>query len=143
MRRKWNLLLWAGFAVTLAAVFSYVPFFALFWSTRDFPWANLLLFLVAGCLLGTGMYRAFRRPEAYRGKIAGSVLSLVNLVMFGLYCYGIFFLARNIPSAAAALHAGQRAPDFALTGIDGQPVTLSQLRQGNRAVLLIFYRGYW
>jgi hypothetical protein len=143
MRRNWNLVLWAGFAVALAAALSYIPFFALFSITRDFPWANLLLFLAAGFLLGTGMYRAFRRPATYRGKISGSIFSLLSVILFGLFCYGVFFQARSIPASSGALHSGQRAPDFALTAIDGKPVTLSQLRQGNRAVLLIFYRGYW
>jgi AhpC/TSA family len=143
MRRNWNGVLWAGFAVALAAAFSYIPFFALFSSTRDFPWANLLLFLAAGCLLGTGLYRAFRQPKTYRGKISGTLLSLLSLILFGLFCFGVFYEARNIPAAAGALRPGQRAPDFTLAGIDGKPVTLSQLRQANRAVLVIFYRGYW
>jgi len=36
-----------------------------------------------------------------------------------------------------------RAPDFALQDVNGRTVTLSDLERGNRAVLLIFYRGYW
>ena len=143
MRRSWNWALWAGLAVALLAALSYIPVFVPFAVTRDFPWANLLLFLTAGCLLGTGLYRAFRQPAAYRGKISGSLLSLLSLSLFALFCFGVFYEARNIPSAAGAPHTGQPAPDFTLAGIDGKPVSLSQLRQGNRAVLLIFYRGYW
>ena len=48
------------------------------------------------------------------------------------------------PTDTADLHeVGQPAPEFQLTGADGKTVTLSGLRQGKRAVLLIFYRGYW
>ncbi|MBM3776072.1 MAG: redoxin domain-containing protein [Acidobacteria bacterium] len=60
-----------------------------------------------------------------------------------MFCFGVFYHARDIPSGGAALRVGQQAPDFTLAGVDGNPVTLSQLRQGQRAVLLIFYRGYW
>jgi len=38
---------------------------------------------------------------------------------------------------------GQPAPEFALTDTGGKLVTLAQLREGKRAVLLIFYRGFW
>ena len=82
-------------------------------------------------------------PEAYRGRIGGSLAALISLGLFGLFCFGVFYAARDIPAATGAPRAGQQAPDFTLAGIDGKLVTLSQLRQGNRAVLLIFYRGYW
>lgn len=38
--------------------------------------------------------------------------------------------------------AGQAAPDFALENVDGQTVNLSDFR-GKKAVVLVFYRGYW
>jgi hypothetical protein len=136
-------MVWAGFAVTLVAALSFIPFFSRFPGTRDVPWVNLLLFLIAGCLLATGLYRAFALSERYGGKISGTVLSALSLVLLGLFCFGVFYAVRNIPSAKTALRVGQQAPDFVLTSVDGNPVTLSQLRQGKRAVLLIFYRGYW
>src|SRR5207248_3203385 len=112
-------------------------------STRDVPWVNLLLYLMSGCLLATGLYRAFAQAGKYRGKISGVVLTLLSLTLFGLFCFGAFFEARHLPPAESALRVGQQAPDFTLAAGDGKSVTLSQLRQGNRAVLLIFYRGSW
>src|SRR5438094_5347539 len=44
MKRRWNFSLWAGFFLVVVGLVSYVPFFALFPVTRDFPWVNLLLF---------------------------------------------------------------------------------------------------
>jgi hypothetical protein len=143
MRHKWNWALWTGFAAALLATFSYLPVFVPFPITRDFPWANLLLFLAGGCGLGVGLSRAFRKPEQYRGRIAGSVAAFLSFALFALFCYGIFVDARRIPSADAALRAGRQAPEFTLAGTDGKLVTLSELRRDNRAVLLIFYRGYW
>jgi hypothetical protein len=143
MRRSWNWAVWAGFALALLAALSYIPFFSRFPSTRDFPWANLLLFLAAGCLLATGLHRAFAQAGKFRGKISGPVVATLSLILFGFFCFGVFYEGRNIPPAANALRVGQRAPDFVLAGVDRSPVSLSQLRQRNRAVLLIFYRGYW
>jgi hypothetical protein len=143
MRRSWNWFVWIGFGVAWLAVLSYIPFFSRFPATRDFPWANLLLFVGAGCLLAIGLKRAFAQPEKYRGKISGPILAALTLAMFGLFCYGALFEVRHLPPAAAALRVGQQAPDFMLSSADGKSVTLSQLLQGNRAVLLIFYRGYW
>lgn len=143
MRRSWNWPVWAGFALALLAAFSYLPVFVPFPVTRDFPWANLLLFLAAGYLLVLGLYRAFARSAKYRGKISGVILSLLSLTIFALFCFGVFYETRSIPAGDAALRVGRQAPDFSLAGIDGKPVSLSQLRQGKRAVLLIFYRGYW
>jgi hypothetical protein len=142
VRRKPNWLLWLGFGVALVAALSYIPFFSRFPSTRDVPWANLLLFAGAGCLCGIGLYRAFAQSTRYRGKIAGTILTLACLSLFALFSWGIYE-ARDLPSGDTALRAGQAAPDFTLKDADGIPVTLSGLRKGKRAVLLIFYRGYW
>ena len=143
MKRSFNWLPWLSFVIALVAVFSYVTFFIRFPVTRNFPWVNLLLFLAAGIVLAIGLRRAFAQPEKYRGRISGIVLGTLTLGLFGLFCFGIFYTARNIPSGSTALHVGERAPDFTLQGADGQTVTLARLLQGNRAALLIFYRGYW
>ena len=142
MKRTWNGFVWAGFAVVLLAAFSFL-FLIRFPATRDFPWVNLLLFAAGGLLLATGLKRAFLQPGRYRGKISGTVLSLLSLGIFGLFCYGIFVLAADIPSAGGAPRLGAPAPDFTLADAAGKPVALSELLKRNRGVLLIFYRGYW
>jgi cytochrome oxidase Cu insertion factor (SCO1/SenC/PrrC family) len=40
------------------------------------------------------------------------------------------------------IKVGQAAPDFALENVEGQAVNLSDFR-GKKAVVLVFYRGYW
>ncbi len=142
MKRSWNGFVWSGFAVILVAAFSFL-FFVRFPATRDFPWVNLLLFGVGLMLLAAGLRRAFFQSDRYRGKVSGPVLSLLSLAMFGLFCYGIFVLAADIPSASGAPRPGTPAPDFTLSDAAGRPVALSALLKKNRAVLLIFYRGYW
>jgi thiol:disulfide interchange protein len=143
MRRRWNLLIWAGFALVLLALLTYLPVFTLFPATRDFPWVNLLLFAAGICLLALGLKRAFREPMVYRGKIAGSILAVLSVAMLGLFCFGTFVASKNVPSSNSALRVSQAAPDFTLANAEDKPVALSGLLQRNHAVLLIFYRGYW
>jgi hypothetical protein len=127
----------------LAAAVSYIPVFAQFAITRDFPWVNLLLFAVAGWLLAGGLRRAYAHPERYRGRISGVIVSVLSLGICVLFCLGVFRFARQIPSPELALRVGQQATEFTLTDTGGRRVSLAQLRQAHRAVLLIFYRGYW
>ena len=143
MKRSWNAFVWIGFGVALLAGLSYYLFFIRFPETRDVPWANLLLFLVAGWLLAVGVRRAYRQPERYRGKISGVILGTLSVLLFGLFCYGNLVLARQLPSAGNALRVGQPAPGFTLSDANGKSVALSELLSGRRGVLLIFYRGYW
>jgi hypothetical protein len=143
VKRLWNWPAWAGFGLSLLAAYSYIFLFARFPITRDFPWANLLLFLAGACFLGVGLYRAFAQPGKYRGRVSGPILGALSLGIFGLFYYGAFYEARHLPSGLNALRVGQQAPDFALTDSEGRTVSLSQLGHAKRGVLLIFYRGYW
>src|SRR5439155_87408 len=90
MKRSWNWSLWIGFFFALAGFFSYT-FFAQFPITRDFPWANLLLFAAGGICLVVGLFRAFGNARAYRGKIFGPILSTLAILIFGLFSYVLFY----------------------------------------------------
>jgi hypothetical protein len=141
MKQKWNWPIWIGFIVAVGGLFSY-EFFAQFPITRDFPWANLLLFCVSAILLGLGLVRAFGRPHLYRGKILGPIFATVALLVFAFFAYATFYLVRQLPASAAAPRVGQKAPDFTLPDQNGRTVALADLISDN-GVLLIFYRGYW
>lgn len=143
MRRSWNSLIWAGFVVVIAAAASYIPVFARFPATRDVPWVNLLLFLLGGWMLATGLRRAYAESDRYGGKVSGAVLGVLALALFGLFCWGNFVFARRVPASTSAPQAGDPAPDFTLPDAQGKPVALADLRKSHKAVLLIFYRGYW
>jgi len=152
MKRRWNISLWAGFLLVVIGLLSYVPFFSLFPITRDFPWVNLLLFLAGAILLGRGLMRAFRQPQLYRGKIFGPILAVLSVAGIGLFSYGLFYVARQLPSAAEAPRVGQKAPDFTLPDKNGKTMTLAELLTSEPAgaagakrggALLIFYRGHW
>jgi len=143
VKRHWNVPIWAGFAIVIVALVSYIPIFAVFPVTRDIPWANYLLFLLGSGLLAVGVRRAFRDPERYRGKISGSILAVLSVLLLGFFVVGTVYLTKQIPSAERALRTGQSAPPFVLQDIAGKHVASSELLKGHRAVVLVFYRGYW
>jgi len=142
MKRKWNWPIWAGFGVALGGLFSY-EFFVRFPITRDFPWANLLLFGIGTVLLIVGLFRAFGRPQLYRGKIFGSIFTVITLFLFTFFSYEIFYVLRQVPLSAHAPRVGERAPEFTLVDQNGRSVALAELLSGSRAAVLIFYRGFW
>jgi hypothetical protein len=143
VKRHRNVPIWVGFAIVIVALVSYIPIFAVFPVTRDVPWANYLLFLLGGALIAVGVRRAFRNPEHYRGKISGSILGVLSVLLLGFFVASILYFAKQIPSAERALRPGQPAPPFVLQDIAGKQVASSELLKGHRAAVLVFYRGYW
>jgi hypothetical protein len=148
VKRQWNWSLWVGFLCVLAGFFGYpalIPFPAI----RNFPWPTFTLFCIGGLLLLVGVFRAFGNPKVYRGKVFGPVFAVLSLLAVGLFCYGIFYIARQIPASTGAPHVGQKAPEFALSDQNGKSVSLTDLLSSpgpagkTNAVLLIFYRGFW
>jgi hypothetical protein len=117
-----------------------------------------------------GMLRAFRQPQVYGGKVSSSILGVLALLICGLSVFSLVH-ARDLPAAGGAPQVGQKAPDFTLADTSGNKVSLGQLlgkgdasaladsgHAGSspagaasnasgavapKAVLLVFYRGYW
>ncbi|MBA3716139.1 MAG: redoxin domain-containing protein [Pyrinomonadaceae bacterium] len=147
--RSFNWPLWAGFLFSLVAFVSYFFVFVRFPVTRDFPWANLLLFGMAAALLLVGVRRAFAPERRLRSKIAGLVVATLSVALFGLFVFSTFMMARWLPASHGAPQVGQKAPDFSLSDTNGRPVSLSELLstpingKAPKGVLLVFYRGYW
>jgi hypothetical protein len=149
--RRFNWPLWTGLLLILVGFFSYFTVFLWFPVTRDFPWANLLLFLVAAVLLFMGLRRAFA-PERRRpllSKIVASLVTAFGALVIALFVFGFFVFAKWMPESKGAPQVGQKAPDFTLTDTSGKSVSLGELLStpinGNapKGVLLVFYRGYW
>jgi hypothetical protein len=143
MNRRWNALIWAGFAIIILALVSYIPLFVLFPITRDVPWVNYLLFLLGGWLLAAGLGRAFRDPEHYRGRISGSILGALSILLIVFFIVSILYFGKKIPSPESALRTGQIAPSFTLQDAVGKQVSSSDLLKQHHALVLVFYRGYW
>ena len=149
--RRFNWPLWVGFLLTLASVLSYFFIFIWFPFTRDFPWANLVLFAIAAVLLFVGFRRGFSasRPHPVRSKIVTSIVGLLGVLVIALSIFSIFIAARWLPASKGAPHVGQKPPEFTLPDATGKQVSLSEListpvnGKAPKGVLLVFYRGYW
>ncbi len=147
--KRLNWPIWLGFLLSIVALLSY-PFVFVNWPiTRDFPWANFVLFAVALALLFVGVRRAFTPERRRLSKVVGSLLATLGVIVLGFFIFTFFIASRWMPAAKGAPQVGQQAPDFTLNDTNSNPVSLSELRSsttnGNaaRGVLLIFYRGYW
>ena len=151
MQRRFNWPLWAGFLLTLLAAFSYFAFFVQFPSTRDFPWANLLLFLLAAILLVIGVRHGFAcdRARPKLSKVVTSIVTTLSALVFAFFIFAIFIAARWLPASTGAPHVGQKVPEFTLSDANGRQVSLNQLLSDPidgktpKGVLLVFYRGWW
>src|SRR5438067_13941899 len=135
MRFNWRA--WLGLALSLFAFFSYIYFFDRFPITRDVPWVNYLLFIVATLLLIGGVRRAPR-------KVLASIVAVIGIGIFAFFVFAMTIVTRMLPPPLGAPEVGQQAPAFALSDTSGNVVTLQNLVASSpRGVLLVFYRGYW
>jgi hypothetical protein len=150
--RSFNWHIWAGFLLSIVAFVSYTVFFVNFPITRDFPWANLILFMIAAALLFVGVRRAFAPDRSRLAKVGSSILAALGVLIIGLFIFAIFVFARWLPASTGAPRLGNKAPEFTLADANGKATSLGELlttpinvsNTGKpRGVLLIFYRGYW
>src|SRR6266404_8454227 len=111
----------AGFVLSLVAGFSY-PFVFVRWPiTREFPWANLILFAIAIVLLFLGLRRAFKPDKRIVSKIFSSLAATFGLLLLAGLLFMIFVMGSWLPASAGAPQVGQKAPDFTLTDSNDKP----------------------
>ncbi len=139
MSRRFNWPLWTGFVLSVAAFASYFAFFIRFPATRDVPVPSLLLFAGAIALLVIGLRRATTR------RVLAWIVTVVGVAIGVFFCVALFVGTKLLPASKHAPAVGTKAPEFVLLDTNRKPVALSQLiaTPGNKAVILIFYRGYW
>ncbi len=133
------------------ALLSYPLLFVNWPLTRDFPWANILLFVIALVFLFVGVRRAFGPDRGWVSKIGALTLGALSVLVLAGFIMVAFVASKWLPTAAGAPQTGQKAPEFTLADSSGKPVTLSELvnspippgSSAPKGVLLIFYRGYW
>lgn len=148
MLKRANWPVWAGFLLTVVAVFSYMAVFVNFPSTRDVPWVTFILFSIALVLVVVGLRGAFQQDSSRGKKIVGSIGAVLSVAVVGLFVFGFYF-GSKLPDAKGAPKVGQKAPEFRLSDSNGHLIALSEMLtapvngRAPRGVLLVFYRGYW
>lgn len=146
--RKRTLAPWMGLLLTVLGVLSNgLPFIG--FPAAPVPWISLLLSLTGFVVVLLGLWRAFAQSTIYKGRGSGSLAALVSL-LFLAGSIAFFWSARHIPPESnSAPRVGQQVPDFILPDSTQHLVSLTQLfsvpvpNAPPKAVLLIFYRGYW
>jgi hypothetical protein len=147
-QKRGNPDLWWGLLFAVLGVLSNFLYFFLKAGQNILPWINLILPAVGLIFLFIGLKRAFGQSAIYRGKIWGSIVTVVAVLFFAGSVW-LFVHVRDVPRSAGAPQVGQHLPDFTLPDTQGNPVSLAQLLSGvgsagqPKALLLIFYRGYW
>lgn len=135
-----NHAIWLGVLLSLVGMLTYIPTVRVP-ALRDFPWINLPLISAGVVVSALGLWRVVKQPLLYRGKGLAIVGLLVSLTLMGLFCYGLFFLAAQLPALTETTQALTRAPEFALKDQNGLPASLGSFR--GRKLVVTFYRGYW
>lgn len=150
IQRRTNSALWYGLLITLLGIGTEFLYFLRppRSITHALPWINLVVPAVGVVFLVIGLARAFRGQAVFSGKIWGSVVTVIALLLLAGNVV-LFRLTRDVPKSAGAPRVGQRLAEFTLPDSSGQQTTLSQLFAASangappKAILLIFYRGYW
>jgi hypothetical protein len=160
--RQRNWAPWIALLLALAAFLSNAGFFLGVPGQRAIPWLSVALAIAALVCAAVGIMRAFRQSQVYGGKVSSSILGVLSLLICGLVAIASI-TSRALPVATNAPQVGQKVPDFTLADTSGNKVSLEQLlkiegrdavlRAGGittdnynpapKAVLLVFYRGYW
>jgi hypothetical protein len=148
--KHWNTAIFWALLLAISALATNFVFFLNPPMQATLPWLNLLLTVAALVLLVVGLRRAIAHWQNYRRRALSIVFSVLALIFAGASLF-TFSHARSLPSATAAPQVGEKVSNFTLEDTSGQQVSLDSLFQSTgdassaapKAVLLIFYRGYW
>jgi hypothetical protein len=145
--KKWNWRLWAGFAIAILAL---VLYFAVVFRMREILGISLVLFVISLALLASGLRRAYGQRETYRGQVAGPIVAILSALVLGVFGFASYEISKHFAAADNAPKVGQQAPQFTLVDTAGKTVSLASAltppagaAHATKAVLLVFYRGYW
>ena len=147
--KKINWPLWLGFILCIFSLLSYPLIFVRWETTRDFPWVNIPLFILAFALLVFGVRRAFAPGRRLVSKIIAPVIATISLLVLAMFIFAAFIASRWLPASTNAPQVNQKAPEFTLKDTGNQAVSLTDLlsqptnNKPPKGVLLVFYRGYW
>src|ERR1051325_2394790 len=104
--KRINWQIWTGFLLSLIAAFSY-PFIFVRWPvTREFPWANLILFAIAFVFLLLGLRRAFKPGKRIVPRIFSTLAAAVGVLLLAGLLFVFFVMGSWLPASAGAPQVG-------------------------------------
>src|ERR1044072_6672117 len=107
--KRLNWQIWSGFVLSLIAAFSY-PFVFVRWPmTREFPWANLVLFAIALVFLFVGLRRAFKPGKRIASKIFSTLAAAFGVFLLAGLLFLFFVMGSWLPKSSGAPLVGQEA----------------------------------
>ena len=148
VERGWNASLWWGFALALASMLCDAVLFLSPPGEEVLPWLSIVLAVLTLIFVVGALKQIFAAANSPSRKVWSSILVLVSLLLIGVSAFASF-KSRALPGSAEAPQVGQKAPEFTLMDTHDQTVSLAELFSSTptdpppKAVLLIFYRGYW
>jgi len=142
---------WLALLIAVGALASNLVFFVNPPLQAALPWLSLVLAIAALVVMVIGLWRALFQWQVRRSKVLSIVLGVLTLMFAGTSLFA-FYHARALPNSTGAPEVGQQLVDFTLADTGGHFVSLDNLFASGpddpsspppKAVLLIFYRGYW
>jgi hypothetical protein len=171
--RQRNWAPWLGLLFAVAAMLSNAAFFLGLPGPKLIAWLGVALAIAALVCAVIGVMRAFRQPQVYGGKVSSSILGVLSLLICGLVAVASIGsralpvathapqVGQKVPDFTLADSNGNKVSLGQLLGkADSSPsASANPALAGNtagqaapvvlrtaappKAVLLVFYRGYW
>jgi hypothetical protein len=171
--RQRNWAPWLGLLFAVAAMLSNAAFFLGLPGPKLIAWLGVALAIAALVCAVIGVMRAFRQPQVYGGKVSSSILGVLSLLICGLVAIAAVTsralpvatnapqVGQKVPDFTLADTSGNKVSLGQLLGKADSSIPASAMPASannstgqtipagmstatpTRAVLLVFYRGYW
>jgi len=119
--KNWRL--WAGLLLSIAAFVSYFAFFNRFPITRDVPWVNFILFVVATVPLIAGVRRSQR-------KIWSGIIAFLGIAVFAFFVFAVTVASRRLPPSHGAPVTGDPSATPSYGVLNSNSVVLKRRAYG-------------
>src|SRR5580765_5051535 len=171
--RQRNWAPWLGLLCAVAAMLSNAAFFLGLPGPKLIAWLGVALAIAALVCAAIGVMRAFRQPQVYGGKVSSSILGVLSLLICGLVAIAAVTsralpvatnapqVGQKVPDFTLADTSGNKVSLGQLLGKADSSISASAMPASannstgqtipagmstatpTKAVLLVFYRGYW
>ena len=130
---------WIALLLAIVGLLSYFTFVYQWPITRDVPWVNYLILLLAVALAVLGVRRAWPHGGFRRTlSLVGAVFTFALAALLPLYA---LVISAQMPDTELGLGIGAEIPGVSLTNQNGREIQLAEL--ASEPLVVVFYRGHW